>query len=57
VILVDAGTAFTVIMALVVITSLIYRSNYRRKHPPLTTEEKNRQLERELAEINKEIEE
>lgn len=55
--LADFGVAFVIVTVLVVVAAVIARDQYQRRHPPLTTAEKTAQLESELAEINKEIEE
>ena len=56
-VLADFGVAFVIVMALAIVAAIIARDTYRRRHPPLTTAEKTAQLEEELADVNKKIEE
>ena len=56
-ILADFAVAFVIVVAIATVTAVIVRDVYRRRHPPLTTEEKTRQALKDLADINKEIEE
>jgi membrane protein implicated in regulation of membrane protease activity len=56
-VLADFAVAFVIVLGLAVAAALIARSRYRRNHPPLTTEQKTAQLETELADVNREIEE
>lgn len=56
-VLADFGVAFVIVTGLATLIALIARGQYRRKHPPLTPEEKTAQLERKLAEVNQTIEE
>lgn len=55
-VLADFGVAFVIVTGLAVLAAVIARSVYRRNHPPLTTQQKTEQLERELSDINKKIE-
>lgn len=52
----DFGVAAVIVLALVIAGSLIARSLYGKRHPPLTVEERNLQLERELGMTDNETE-
>jgi hypothetical protein len=52
----DLGVLFVVVIGLAIFGSVIARSNYRRKNPPLTIEQQTALAEKELAEINRKIE-
>ena len=55
-ILADLGVVFVIVLALAIFGSVVARSNYRRRNPPLTIEQQTALAEKELAEINRKIE-
>jgi hypothetical protein len=57
VILADFGVAFVIVLGAAIVAAVVARSAYLRKNPPPSLGEVTAKLERELAEINKEIEE
>jgi hypothetical protein len=57
VILADFGVVFVIVVGAAVFLALFARDAYLRKNPPPTVGEVTDKLEKELAEINKKIEE
>lgn len=55
--LADFGVAFVIIIAIALVAAIIVRDQGRKRHPPLTEAEKTARLEKELADVNKTIEE
>lgn len=51
-----AGICLVLFLALTIWACLVQRMHHRSKNPPLTGEEKTRQLEEGLAAIDEEIE-
>jgi membrane protein implicated in regulation of membrane protease activity len=56
-VLADFGVAFVIVTGLAVVLAVVARGVYQRRHPPLTTQQKTGQLEQELTDINRKIEE
>jgi hypothetical protein len=56
VILADFGVAFVIVLGTAVFAALFARGVYLRRNPPPTLGEVTAELEKELAEINEEIE-
>jgi hypothetical protein len=54
-VLADFGVAFVIVTGLITVGAIIVRSQYRRRHPPLTMEEKTARLEQDLADVNEQI--
>ena len=54
-VLADFGVAFVIVVGVAVVIAVIARSQYQRRHPPLTTEQKIARAEKDLADINKQI--